>query len=114
MEQFEFHLLTQQPFVQIEPLISELTLNSSPSTSRITKLQKHEPGSKTAGDFIHDYIEEIYIVEGSLTDTNLGKTFEKGCYAYRKPGMRHGPFESREGCLMFIVCLPAEEAGKVE
>jgi hypothetical protein len=54
-------------------------------------------------------------VEGSLScedDPGRGVTggkWEKGAYAYRKSGMRHGPFRSGDqGCLMFIVCLPVE------
>jgi hypothetical protein len=56
--------------------------------------------------FSHDYVEEIYLAEGDLTDTRLGRGWEKGAYAYRKPGMEHGPFKSEKGCLMFIVCIP--------
>ena len=48
------------------------------------------------------------MAEGDLADTRLGKRWEKGAYAYRKPGMEHGPFKSEKGCLMFIVCIPVE------
>lgn len=112
MEQYEFHdpaSLAHRKWVRAEPKIDEMILNQDPATGRRTLLQRHEPGSATAGDFVHDYIEEIYIVEGELTDTNLGETFKAGYYAYRKPGMVHGPFVSGKGCLMFITCSPAEE-----
>jgi hypothetical protein len=85
MEQFEFHI-PQNRWVQIEPKISEHTLNHDPASSRRTLLQKHDAGSRTAGDFIHDYTEEIYFVEGTLTDTKLEKTFEKGFYATESLG----------------------------
>ncbi|KAG4431979.1 hypothetical protein IFR05_012530 [Cadophora sp. M221] len=111
MEQLEFHPVASHPsrkWVQIEPKIHEMTLNCDPSTGRHTLLQKHEPGSLNAKESVHDYIEEIYIVEGDLVDVPKGETYLKGYYAYRKPGMKHGPFASGNGCLMFITCSPVE------
>jgi hypothetical protein len=111
MEQYEFHSPSSLPhrqWVEIEPNIHEMILNSDPSTGRRTLLQRHQPGSLNAKQSLHTYIEEIFIVEGDLTDTNLKETFGKGFYAYRKPGMVHGPFASEGGCLMFITCTPVE------
>ena len=48
-------------------------------------------------------------MEGDLKDVARGETYSKGCYAYRKPGMVHGPFASEGGCLMFITCSPVRE-----
>jgi hypothetical protein len=48
----------------------------------------------------HEYFEEVYLLEGSLTDLTLGKTFHKGDYAARRPGMPHGPYRTDEGCTM--------------
>lgn len=90
MEQLEFHSATSHPgrsWVLIEPKIFEMTLNASPSGRR-TLLQKHDPGSLNAKESLHDYIEEIYIVEGDLTDVPRSETYKKGWYAYRKPGMK--------------------------
>lgn len=42
------------------------------------------------------------IVEGD----EEGEVWTTGAYAYRKPGMEHGPFRSEGGCLMFIVVGP--------
>ena len=80
---------------------------------------------------MHDYDEEIIILEGDLRDLKGrksgtgdlpgvddkqgeggGEVWTKGCYAYRKPGMEHGPFRSEKGCLMFIVCLPIDRKGQ--
>ncbi|KAH7357135.1 hypothetical protein BKA65DRAFT_496249 [Rhexocercosporidium sp. MPI-PUGE-AT-0058] len=112
MEQLEFHHATShqgRTWVQIEPKIYEMTLNIDTLSGRRTLLQKHEPGSLNAKESLHDYIEEIYIVEGDLVDVPKKETYLKGYYyAYRKPGMRHGPFASEKGCLMFITCSPAE------
>lgn len=117
MEQFEFHPSTQDRAFQ--PLdgtsITQLTLNAEPApSSRRTTLQRWEPGAVNSQShaFVHDYVEEIYLVEGDLTDTRMGQKYEKGWYAYRKPGMEHGPFRSDGGCLMFIVCMDVDEQGK--
>ncbi|KAJ9609628.1 hypothetical protein H2200_005956 [Cladophialophora chaetospira] len=110
MEQFEFHDPSSRPdrtWKQIEPGIDEMILNEDPATGRRTLLQRWQPGAANAQDiFVHAYIEEIYIVDGDLTDTRLGQSWQKGAYAYRKPGMEHGPFKSEGGCLMFITCTP--------
>jgi hypothetical protein len=45
----------------------------------------------------------VYILEGSLTDLRLGETFTAGMYAYRHPGMEHGPWTSAEGVLMLVI-----------
>ncbi|KAL2073081.1 hypothetical protein VTL71DRAFT_10405 [Oculimacula yallundae] len=113
MEQLEFHHFTTNPsggarsWVQIEPKVYDMILNNDPSTGRRTLLQKHEPGSLNAKEALHDYIEEIYIISGDLKDVSTGEIYGEGFYAYRKPGMRHGPFASEKGCLMFITCSPA-------
>ena len=74
---------------------------------------------------MHDFVEEIFILEGDLRDLKgrksgtgdivngeEGDVWTKGSYAYRKPGMNHGPFGSENGCLMFIVAIPAGKEGE--
>ncbi|EMT60758.1 hypothetical protein FOQG_10262 [Fusarium oxysporum f. sp. raphani 54005] len=116
MEQFEFHPATtsfNRVWSTIEPGVDELVLNEDSQTGRRTTLQRWQPGARNQQDiFIHDYVEEIFMVEGDLYDQNLQQGWEKGAYAYRKPGMRHGPFKSERGCLMFIVCIPVDTNGK--
>ena len=51
----------------------------------------------------HDYIEEIYILEGDLTDLTLGKTFVEGHYACRPIQMPHGPYRTESGCTMLEI-----------
>ena len=110
MEQYEFHPATSsfnRSWVELEPGVDEMVLNEDPATGRRTTLQRWQPGASNKQDiFVHDYCEEIYMVEGDLCDTRLGQSWEKGAYAYRKPGMRHGPFRSEKGCLMFILNIP--------
>lgn len=110
MEQMEFHDAESRPnrsWKVREPGIDEMILNHDPTTGRKTLLQRWQPGAANVQRiFVHEYIEEIYIIEGDLTDTRLAQSWQKGAYAYRKPGMEHGPFASAGGCLMFITCTP--------
>ncbi|KAF2121219.1 hypothetical protein BDV96DRAFT_206508 [Lophiotrema nucula] len=131
MEQFEFHPYQKHPLSgeerqwnQLELGITQLTLNHDASTGRGTYLQRWEPNtSNQIQNFVHDYIEEIFIIEGDFRDLKGrrsgsgelikgqdGDLWTKGSYAYRKPGMEHGPFKSEDGCLMFIVCTPVEKS----
>jgi ChrR-like protein with cupin domain len=70
-----------------------------------TRLLLFEPGADTTpnGVQVHDFWEEVYILEGSIHDLTLGQTFGAGMYACRPPGMAHGPWRSPEGCTTFEV-----------
>jgi hypothetical protein len=68
-----------------------------------TRMLRFEPGTDTSanGVQVHDFWEEVYILEGSFTDLNLKETFTAGMYACRPPGMAHGPWVSEDGCVTF-------------
>ncbi|KAM0259661.1 hypothetical protein ACHAQJ_003240 [Trichoderma viride] len=103
MEQFEFHdPTTRSAWRQCSPGIEELVLNEDTATGRKTLLQRWQPGAANPAPshFVHSFVEEVYIVEGDLTDKTLAQTFYKGMYAYRNPGMEHGPWTSERGCLI--------------
>ncbi|KAJ3890187.1 hypothetical protein GG344DRAFT_50124 [Lentinula edodes] len=54
----------------------------------------------------HDYIEEVIFIEGGLKDLTLQREWGPGAYAYRLPGMKHGPYRAGEnGCLEFVKCI---------
>jgi ChrR Cupin-like domain len=73
--------------------------------SLATRILRFAPGTDTTstGQQAHDFAEEVYILSGSLTDLRLGRIFAMGMYACRPPGMRHGPWTSAEGCVIFEV-----------
>jgi hypothetical protein len=75
------------------------------SSGVATRMLRFDPGTNTtaAGPQIHEFWEEVYIVEGSLHDLTLGQTFAQGTYACRPPGMAHGPWVAPNGCLTFEV-----------
>lgn len=88
--------------------LSERVLAADPDCGVATRVLRFEPGTDTTpnGVQVHDFVEEVFIVEGSITDLNLGRTFTAGMYACRPPGMRHGPWRSQDGCVTFEVRYP--------
>lgn len=70
-----------------------------------TGLMHYDPGVDTSplGTRIHAYWEEVYLLEGDLTDLCLGETFSAEMYARRPPGMPHGPWRTEHGVLMLEV-----------
>jgi len=70
-----------------------------------TRLLKIEPGAFSTEPFVHDHWEEVYVVQGDLVVGNdqQGKGGEQAfapTYACRPPGVHHGPFTSRGGCIL--------------
>jgi hypothetical protein len=82
--------------------IYERILSADREGRAYTRLLRFEPGADSTpnGPQVHDFWEEVFIVEGDLTDLRLGQRFTAGMYACRPPGMEHGPWRSDEGVLM--------------
>ncbi|MGW4486635.1 cupin domain-containing protein [Amycolatopsis sp. NPDC004368] len=93
------------PCAGVVPQLTERILAADGDSGVATRILRFEPGTDTTpnGVQVHDFWEEVYILEGSFHDTRLGKTFSAGDYACRPPGMEHGPWTSEEGCLTFEV-----------
>jgi hypothetical protein len=87
------------------PGLHERILATDPERGVATRMLRFAPGTDTtaAGPQIHDFWEEVYIVEGALHDLTLNQTFRAGTYACRPPGMPHGPWTAIDGCLTFEV-----------
>jgi len=83
------------------PGIEEKILSRDASTGDVTRLLRFAPGVRTHDTIAHDFWEEVFIVEGSVEDLGLHRTFSAGMYACRPPGMRHGPYASPGGALLF-------------
>jgi hypothetical protein len=86
-----------------EPGVSERRLADDPDSGLLSRLVSWDAGlsTETAGPVAHDYFEEVLILSGSLRDLKLGRDFGPGYYACRPPGMRHGPWKTDGGCIMF-------------
>jgi hypothetical protein len=73
-----------------------------------TRLLRFQPGAFTTEPFEHDYWEEVFQVAGDLTVG--GETFRPYTYACRPPHVPHGPFKSKEGCLLLEIHYFGPEA----
>lgn len=71
----------------------------------LVRILEYAPGTDTTINGIqsHDYYEEVFIVDGSTIDLTLNQEFTKGSVASRPPKMKHGPWKSPNGCVMFEV-----------
>jgi len=80
-------------------------LAEDPDTGDSTRLLRFDPGVDTSDQGVrtHDYWEEVYILEGDLTDLRLNQTFAAGMYACRPPSMPHGPWRTDCGALMLEI-----------
>jgi len=70
-----------------------------------TRLLRFDPGVYTTAPFVHDYWEEVFLVQGDLTVGNDeqgkgGTGYPPFTYACRPPGAYHGPFRSDKGCIL--------------
>jgi hypothetical protein len=84
------------------------SLDEKNRTGNRTRLLRFDPGVYTTAPFVHDYWEEVYQVRGDLTVGNDargegGQSFPANTYACRPPGAAHGPFKSKEGCLLLEI-----------
>ena len=70
-----------------------------------TRLLKIEPGAFSTVPFVHEYWEEVFLVSGDLVcgsdaQGKGGESFTGPTYCVRPPGVHHGPFTSKNGCLL--------------
>ena len=70
-----------------------------------TRLLRFAPGVYTTEPFVHEYWEEVFLVQGDLTvgndkEGNGGTGYPPFTYACRPPGAWHGPFRSEKGCIL--------------
>jgi hypothetical protein len=103
----EFHM-PEGPWIEDDSGVRGIwsqVLSQDPDSVDTTALLRYEPGVDTTaiGVRVHDYWEEVHILEGELTDLRLDQTFTRGMYAFRPPGMPHGPWRTRTGVLMLEI-----------
>jgi hypothetical protein len=73
---------------------------------RRSRLMKIEPGAYSRQAFVHDHWEEVFLFRGDLVvgcdaHGQDGELFRAPTFAIRPPGVYHGPFTTRGGCLLF-------------
>ena len=94
------------PGIKQKILASDID-ESRKSGSR-TRLLRIEPGAFTTAPFVHDHWEEVYVFQGDLIVGNDergegGEQCKGFTYACRPPGVLHGPFSSKGGCLLYEI-----------
>jgi hypothetical protein len=94
--------------------LHEKRLSADADGTAYTRILRFAPGatSEPDGTQVHDFWEEVFIVEGDITDVRLGERFTAGMYACRPPGMEHGPWRSETGALMveFRYGIPEQQS----
>ena len=93
-------------------------LDEAAGTGVRTRLIRFRPGTVAPNVFVHDYWEEVYLIEGTLimgcdAEGQGGTAFAAPGYACRPPGTEHGPFAAPEGCLFFEIQYYAGPEGRV-
>jgi hypothetical protein len=73
-----------------------------------TRLLRIEPGAYSTEPFVHDHWEEVFLMAGDLIVGNDkqgegGESFQPSTYACRPPGAVHGPFKSKNGCMLIEI-----------
>ncbi|SER42656.1 ChrR Cupin-like domain-containing protein [Lentzea xinjiangensis] len=102
-EEHEFFPVDALTWRPAAPGVTERVLSRDPDSATLTRIARWEPGLRTSGVIRHDYHEEVYLLEGDLTDLTLGATFLAGHFASRRPGMPHGPYRTDTGCVMLEI-----------
>jgi ChrR-like protein with cupin domain len=115
--ELEFFMASNVEWTSVPGKVSglyERVLAQDSETGGATRMLRFAPGTDTSanGILVHDFWEEVYILEGSLYDLTLGEAFSAGMYACRPPGMKHGPWISEQGCTTFEVRYYVRTAAK--
>jgi hypothetical protein len=100
----------------IEQKILAGSLDEDRRRGHRTRLLRVRAGAMTSEPVVHDFWEEIYVVSGDLMVHTGGRgeswrTFGPHTHACRPPGVRHGPFQSKGGCLIFEIHYYPDEDG---
>src|SRR6218665_2990413 len=88
----------------IEEIVLADNFDPATGTGSRTRLARWSAGALIARPVVHDFHEEVFIVEGDLVvgcdaEGEGGEAFGPYPFACRPPGAVHGPFVSRTGCV---------------
>ena len=99
-----------EPVVGLEGIAEAITIAIDPDTGDYSRFTRFLPGADTTpyGAKVHDYPEEVLVLEGRLYDAAVDCWLTVGDYASRPPGEPNGPFRTEEGCVVFEVSFPSE------
>ena len=78
-------------------------LNPDARSGAMTRLSRWAPGAAAPQIVTHDWCEEVFFISGTLwigTPDQPERLLPTGTYAVRPPHVPHGPFFTKDGCLM--------------
>ncbi|MGI4779168.1 MAG: cupin [Janthinobacterium lividum] len=89
----------------IEEILLADNLDGAARTGSRTRLARWSAGALIDRSVVHDFHEEVFIVESDLAvgcdaQGEGGESFGPYTFACRPPGAMHGPFVSRTGCTL--------------
>jgi hypothetical protein len=92
----------------VEELVLADSMDVASKTGSRSRLARWHAGSLADKAVIHDFCEEVLVVEGEFivgcdASGAGGEAFGAYTFACRPPGVWHGPFASRTGCLLFEI-----------
>ena len=104
-----------EPVEGLEGMAEAVTLAIDPNTGDYSRVTRFLPGADTTafGPQVHDYPEEVLVLEGRLYDAAFDRWLTVGDYASRPPGELHGPFRTDSGCVVFEVSCPSESSPSI-
>ncbi|MCX7313531.1 MAG: cupin [Alphaproteobacteria bacterium] len=99
-----FHTVAGYPWGFSEKILAG-SLDEKNKIGNRTRILKIEPGAFSTVPFVHEYWEEVFLVSGDLVcgsdaEGKGGESFTGPTYCVRPPGVYHGPFTSKNGCLL--------------
>ena len=99
-----FHTVPGYPWGFSEKILAG-SLDDKNKVGNRTRILKIEPGAFSTVPFVHEYWEEVFLVTGDLVcgsdaQGKGGESFTGPTYCVRPPGVYHGPFTSKNGCLL--------------
>ena len=83
-------------------------LDPATQTGRRTTMTRWRPGTHVPRTLVHDYVEEVLVVEGELLwldkDGGVVERIAAPSYVCRPPGVPHGPFRTEVGYSAIEFC----------
>ena len=80
--------------------IKEKLLSVDVETGAYTRIVIFEPGFRFEKALQHPFWEDLYLLEGHMTDYGTNTVYTNGVYALRPAGVVHGPFGTDLGCML--------------
>ncbi len=91
-------------------------LNPVARTGRRTTLTRWSPGTHVPRALVHDYVEEVLVIEGELLwldeDGGLVETIPALSYVCRPAGVPHGPFRTEIGYSAVEFCYYPDDGAR--